>query len=74
MRKSEDVAIDPRRDENSPRHLGEWQIRSFFLCFFEKKGGKAKKQIFRTVLDNPHISSRVPNKHFHIYCKYYKWS
>ena len=32
-----DVAIDPCRDENSPRHLGEWQIRSFFLSFFEKK-------------------------------------
>ena len=31
------VAIESCIGENSPRHLDEWQIRSFFLSFFEKK-------------------------------------
>ena len=43
------VAIESCIGENSPRHLGERQIRSFFLSFFEKKRKSQITDLLHTI-------------------------
>lgn len=66
-----DVAIDPCRDENSPRHLGEWQIRSFFLSFFEKKKEKPNNRSFAQYWTTLIFRAEYPTN-TSIYSKYYQ--
>ena len=65
MRKS-GVAIESCIGENSPRHLGERQIRSFFLSFFEKKkenpNNKSFAQYWTTLIfraEYPYIANII---------------